>query len=260
MNSHNVLEIKDLNVAFGNKVVLENINLFLHNKEIMAIVGPNGGGKTTLLKTILGIYKPIKGEIKILGNKYKKLPKGLVGYLPQKDLINYNFPVLVKDVVFMGRKILKSFPYILNDQDREICFDALKRVNMEHLINTSFSNLSGGQKQRVLIARVLAMQPKILMFDEPATGLDVVGQEDFYELINKLREEDNITILMVTHDIGVISKYVDTVACLNKKIHFHGSPLDGKLSEVLDKVFGKNMQFIVHDSKCLTCMGHHTHE
>lgn len=256
MSNQPILEINNLKVIFGDKVILENINLKLHKKEIMAIVGPNGGGKTTLLKTILGIYKPVAGEIRIFGKKYKRLPKGFVGYLPQKDLINYNFPILVKDVVCMGRKILKPFPSILNEEDKDFCYEALKKVGMEKFIKASFSSLSGGQKQRVLIARLLAMQPKILMFDEPSTGLDVVGQEDFYELINELRVENDIAILMVTHDIGVISNYVDTVACLNKSIHFHGSPKDGKLPDVLEKVFGKNIQLIVHDHQCLTCKGH----
>ncbi|WP_188020346.1 metal ABC transporter ATP-binding protein [Deferribacter autotrophicus] len=255
MENNFVIEIKNLDVKINNKLILQNINLTLKEKEIMAIVGPNGGGKTTLIKTILGFYKPSAGTIKIMGKQFQKIPKGLIGYLPQKDLINYNFPILVYDVVLMGRRILKKFLEKTTDKDKEICLDALDKVGMSGYLNRPFNKLSGGQKQRVLIARLLAMKPKILLFDEPATGLDVVGQEDFYELINKLKEEEKISILMVTHDIGVISSYVDMIACLNRTIHYHGPPEHGIQPEILEKVFGKNIQFVIHDHRCATCRG-----
>ncbi|MGA1845637.1 metal ABC transporter ATP-binding protein [Deferribacter abyssi] len=255
MENNLVIEIKNLNVLISNKHILQNINLTLKEKEIMAVVGPNGGGKTTLLKTILGFYKPSSGTIKIMGKQFNRIPKGMIGYLPQKDLINYNFPILVYDVVLMGRKILKRFLEKTTAKDKEICLDSLNKVGMTNYAYKPFNKLSGGQKQRVLIARLLAMKPKILLFDEPATGLDVVGQEDFYELINKLKKEENISILMVTHDIGVISNYVDMIACLNKTIHYHGPPQNEIQIEILEKLFGKNIQFIIHDHHCITCKG-----
>lgn len=245
-----ILEIKNLTVKLDNKVILEDINLEVEKGEIVAIVGPNGGGKTTLLKTILGFIKTYKGDIKILGLPPKKAVKtGRIGYLPQKNNVPKKFPVSVLDVVMFGlinsklskkEKIKKAIEY-------------LDYVGMKEFKNRPFSDLSGGQQQRVSIARVLVAEPEIIFLDEPSTGIDVVAQESFYEFLKRLRDEKNITIIMVTHDVGVVAKYVDKVAGLNRYLHFYGNPKEFFKKDILQKLYGADIELIVHSEECVAC-------
>ncbi len=245
-----VLEIKDLTVKIGSNTILENINLTVEEKEIVAIVGPNGGGKTTLLKTVLGFIKPTSGYIKLLNRSPKEAIKtGKVGYLPQKNNVPKRFPVSVLDVVLFGlvksnlskkEKIKKSLEY-------------LDYVGMLKFKDYPFSELSGGQQQRVSIARVLVADPKIVFFDEPSTGIDVVAQESFYEFLKKIRDQKGITVIMVTHDIGTVAKYVDKVAGLNRYLHYYGSPKDFFHRDILKKLYGSEIELIIHSEECVTC-------
>lgn len=254
MDSDAVICIDNLWVRYGDRVVLENINLTVYSREIFSIVGPNGGGKTTLLNTILAFKEPIQGNIQVMGENPKKIRKsGIIGYLPQKSEYDQYFPVNVFDVVAMSRFARKRSWGKLNNKDRECIHDALKMVEMADFENRHFGSLSGGQQQRVLIARALAIQPKILILDEPSTGLDAVAQDTFYHLLHKIRDREDITIIMVSHDIGTVSSVVDQIACLNKSIHFHGNPDEGIPSEALEKVFGRDIQFLIHDEHCKTC-------
>jgi zinc transport system ATP-binding protein len=141
----------------------------------------------------------------------------------------------------------------LDECDHEIIEAALDRIGMLDHKNDHFGSLSGGQRQRVLIARALALKPKILILDEPSTGLDVVAQDRFYKILQTIRDEESMTILVVSHDIGAVSSVVDHIACLNRKIHFHGKPHDRSPLDALDKVFGKHVHFLMHDETCETC-------
>lgn len=241
-------------VRYNHHVVLQNIHLKIQKREIVSIVGPNGSGKTTLLNTILGFKDPFKGKVFVFGKDPQDIERnGMIGYLPQSSPHDTQFPVRVFDVVAMSRYGRKAFGGRLDIHDKEQIEDCLKKVEMSDFQSHHFGSLSGGQKQRVLIARALALQPKILILDEPSTGLDSVAQDQFYRILQKLRVDENLTILMVSHDIGVVSGIVDQIACLNKQIHFHGNPKACIPSEALNKVFGKNVHFVLHDKNCETC-------
>ena len=254
METQAAVWMEDVWVSYDTTVVLENINLNIQEQEIVSIVGPNGGGKTTLLSTILGFKQPFRGGVRVLGEAPVKVQRsGLIGYLPQRSIHDHRFPVSVFDVVAMSRYARKGMWQRLNAEDRGRIEDALAKVGMAEYADHHFGSLSGGQQQRVVIARALARQPKILILDEPSTGLDAVAQDTFYHLLQTIRDAEGLTIIMVSHDIGTVSSVVDQIACLNKKIHFHGRPTDCIPSEALEKVFGKNIQFLVHDEHCETC-------
>ena len=179
----NVVYMKNVSVKYGDNLVLENINLEIKEKEIISIVGPNGGGKTTLLNVIMGFKQIFQGEIRVLGNSPKSIQKtGMIGYLPQVNSFDRNFPVKVFDVVAMSRYAKKSFFERLTKRDKELIFNTLGKVEMASFVNHHFGSLSGGQKQRVLIARALAIEPKLLILDEPSTGFcdtdEVISHSD----------------------------------------------------------------------------------
>ena len=246
--------LQDVWVKYDHQSVLEEITLAIYPREIVSIVGPNGSGKTTLLNTILGFIEPYRGSVRVFELSPRKMKQnGLIGYLPQNIEVDPKFPINVFDVVSMTRYARKPFYARLTGKDREIIMQCLEKVEMEKLIHHHFGTLSGGQKQRVLIARALALQPKILILDEPSTGLDAVAQDRFYHLLQTLRDQEELTILMVSHDIGAVSGIVDQIACLNRRIHFHGKPEDCIPSEALERVFGKNVHFVLHDKNCEMC-------
>ena len=213
------LQLKNIIVNWNKTPVLKDINLEVDENEFMAIIGPNGGGKSTLLKTILGLIKPEKGSIQILG-KNQKDAMDLIGYLPQKSYFDLSFPINVFEVVLMGRYkgLFKSY----KNEDKEVVINALKAVEMLEFRDRQISELSGGQMQRVFIARALAREPKLLLLDEPTASVDPEMQESFYKLLSSLK--DKMTIILVTHDVGVASSYVDSVACLNQRLFYHGPP------------------------------------
>lgn len=249
------IEINNLTVTLDGRAVLKDINLSLDEGRFIGIVGPNGGGKTTLLRAILGLIKPASGKILIFGRPPEEVLKtgSIFGYLPQTLKIRQNFPVRVIDVVMMGRygKIGRlRWP---GDKDRRKAIECLSMMNVKELKDVPFGQLSGGQQQRASIARALAGEPKILILDEPSTSIDVVGQEDFYHLLKGLQKKFGITILMASHDIGAITTYVDEIACLNCIFHYQGNPL-GALSEtVLTGLYGKKVDLLLHTDICDKC-------
>lgn len=256
MSVSDVVSIKHVWVRYGGKTVLEDINFNVREKEIISIVGPNGGGKTTLLYTLMGLKKPFRGEISVMGTSgVAELPPGTVAYLPQLHHHDRSFPVNVFDVAAMSIRAMKKPGQRLSGSDREALDAALAMVDMKAFRQHHFGTLSGGQQQRILIARALAVKPVLLIMDEPSTGLDAVAQDSFYRLLQQLRDEEGLTIIFVSHDVGTVSAMVDTVACLNRKIHFHGNPQDGIPSAAREAVFGTGINFLIHDEQCKTCRG-----
>lgn len=254
MNPNIIISFSNVWVQYDDNIVLEDIDLTVYEKEIITVVGPNGSGKSTLLKTILGFNQPYRGEVRVFGKPPKKIRKsGLIGYLPQGSHYDSQFPVGVFDVVAMSRYAQKRFIERLNKDDYRKIGESLEKVDMLDFKNHHFGSLSGGQKQRVLIARSLAIHPKILILDEPSTGLDAVAQDNFYQLLLQLRDNEALTIIIVSHDIGSVSTIADKVACLNRKMHFHGKPSECIPTEALAKVFGKDVYFLHHDEECETC-------
>jgi len=234
-----IVELKNIYVQYRDNLILEDINLKVYDKDFLGIIGPNGGGKTTLLKTILKIIKPTKGQV-LLCEGFEE--QNCFGYVPQTSHIDYLFPISVLDVVKTGRlskyKLFKRY----NNNDFDIAVDSLKKMDLLRYQNKLFGNLSGGEKQRVLIARALTINPKILLLDEPTSNIDSKVGYHFYELLNELNK--NITIIMVSHDIGAISQNVKKVACLNRKLVYHDSKEISK--EMLEKVYYCPVDLIAH--------------
>ncbi len=216
-----VIELKDVWVRYGNQVILEAVNLELEKPEgLLGIIGPNGGGKTTLLKVFLGLLKPYRGNVKLFGKTPEK-SRDLVGYVPQYKRFDFDFPISVWEVVLTGRMSHTGFLKKYSDEDKKAAEDALKTVEMFQYKNRQIGQLSGGQRQRVFIARALATNPKLLLLDEPNSGLDPHMQDELYRLLDRLKND--MAIIMVTHDLSAVSVYVDKIACLNRKLHYHNS-------------------------------------
>ncbi|HNR89649.1 MAG TPA: metal ABC transporter ATP-binding protein [Spirochaetota bacterium] len=253
-----IIALNNVWVEFGSIIVLEDITLAVCPREIVSIVGPNGSGKTTLLRTMMGLTRPTRGTVSILETAPAEIMRtGRIGYLPQERRQDERFPVTAYDVVAMSRFARTAVIERLTRTDRQAIEGALETVGMADAARAHFGSLSGGQKQRVLIARALALNPEILLLDEPSTGLDAVAQDSFYLLLRKLRDERGLAIVIVSHDIGTVSMIVDTVACIKRKLHFHGKPADCLGSDRLAEVFGKNVYVLHHDKNCPTCRDDH---
>jgi zinc transport system ATP-binding protein len=213
-----VIDIKNVSFAYDKQMILEDINLSVEEKDFLAIIGPNGGGKSTLLKLILGIIKPQKGSISVL-DKVPSKSLTHIGYVPQNTNVNTDFPIKVIEVVMMGHVGSKR-PLFGYGKDEVLCaMGALSEVGMEDFAQTKIGALSGGQRQRVMIARALCAHPQILILDEPTSSIDITGQKEIYELIKKLNE--SITIIVVSHDISVILEYASKAAHVNKTLSYH---------------------------------------
>lgn len=250
--------LEDVWVHYGSGWVLEGVTVSVSRGEILGIVGPNGSGKSTLLRVITGLVVPARGSVHVLGRRrrgHEYIPG--IGYLPQKTQAISNFPVLALDVVLMGRYPGSGLWGRPGRRDKEKARGLLSMLGIGHLADKPFSRLSGGQQQRVRIAMALACDPQVLILDEPSTGIDVVAQEEFYRLLARLRDQTNLAVIMVSHDIGTITNFADRVACLNRRLHYHGPPEGCWDPSILARMYGANMQVIVHDLHCETCARRH---
>lgn len=252
-----VFELKNIDYYFDNKQVLENINIRINRGDFLAIVGPNGAGKSTLLKVILGLLPLQRGEIYIDGKSYKKNTQSAlkISYVSQKaNAFTAGFPAGVKEVVLSGLTKTKRIFQWFNKNDEQQVDNVLHRLNIHHLKNKNIAELSGGQQQRVLIARALISNPSVLVLDEPTNGIDAKHVNEFYATLQHLKEE-GITIILVTHDIGVVVDTATKVACLNKHLHFHGSTEEFKsLDEVeISKIYGHPIKFVDHQHNRSCC-------
>ena len=213
-----IIEIEDLDFAYNGETVLKDVNLTVRRKDFTAVIGPNGGGKTTLLKLILGLLIPVKGAVRVDG-KSPQEASPCIGYVPQDVHTNRSFPITVMDVVLMGNLDPNKRLSRRSAVNRRDALAALERMEMVAHADKKIGMLSGGQRQRVFIARALLSRPKLLLLDEPTASIDTKGQANFYRLLKELNQE--ITVLVVSHDLLVISRYVKSVACVNKKLHYH---------------------------------------
>lgn len=248
------IEIRNLTVRLNGREILSDINHSLQEGRFLGIVGPNGGGKTTLLRILIGLVRPTTGKALVFGKTPKEAVKdGMFGYLPQHMNVDADFPATALDVVFMGLYGRAGIFRRHSAEDKRKPGEILSTMGMSGFEKHIFGALSGGQQQRVSIARALVSDPRILILDEPSTGIDAVGQEDFYHLLKGLQKRFNLTIIMVSHDIGVITSYVDEIACLNRTLHYHGSPLGALNEEVLKELYGKNIEVIMHSHLCEKC-------
>jgi zinc transport system ATP-binding protein len=211
--------IDELCFSYSGKEVLHNINLSVHQGDFVAIIGPNGGGKTTLIKLVLGLLKPTRGSIKIK-NQSPRSNDTAIGYVPQQIDHNLSFPATALDIVLMGKHNPRKRSLFRGiQQDREDALIALEKMAIAEFSDRKITDLSGGQRQRVLIARALVANPELLVLDEPTASIDTKGQTDFYKLLKDLNED--LTILMVSHDLLTVSSYAKSIACVNKRLHYH---------------------------------------
>ncbi|MGL5035846.1 MAG: metal ABC transporter ATP-binding protein [Microcystaceae cyanobacterium] len=236
-----VITIRHLWASYGGDTVLEDINLSVKERDFIGIIGPNGGGKTTLLKTILGLHPIAQGEIRILG-KTVSLGRRGIGYVPQWVDYDQAFPINVWDVVATGRLNPRSLFRPYQRQDREKIAEVLEKVDLYALRHRAIGQLSGGQRQRVYIARALATEPKILILDEPTASIDPQIRTSIYSLLEELNQ--TLTIVMISHDVGAIARYVKTVGCLNRRLHYHGEKL--LTAEMLEQAYQCPVDLISH--------------
>lgn len=216
--SETAIEIHSLDFRFNGQSVLEDIDLVVRSGDFMAIIGPNGGGKTTLLKIMLGLLAPNRGSVRVFGKPPHSVSHR-IGYVPQNVHINQRFPISALDVVLMGL-IKPGKSWARHSQaDRLAAGRALDRMQMGAYGHRRIGELSGGQRQRIFISRALVANPEILLLDEPTASIDTKGQHDFYEMLDALNQE--ITIVLASHDLMVLSRHVKSVACVNRNLHYH---------------------------------------
>lgn len=241
----NVVDIKNLSFAYDGVPVLENVNLAVPEQDFVTIVGPNGGGKTTLLKLLLGLLEPDRGTVEVFGTTPARA-RSRIGYVPQYFRFDLAFPIKVLDVVLMGRFGHRYRFGWFGKSDKDRASAALAEVGLTGLENRRFATLSGGQRQRVLIARALAAEPDLLLLDEPTSNMDAVIQEELQELLARLNERH--TLLMVTHDIAFVATHVKSVACVNRRLVLH--PTSELTQDVVCDLYGRDMRLIRHDHRC----------
>ncbi len=213
-----IVDISDLSFSYDGDPVLQDVNFSVRQRDFIAIIGPNGGGKTTLLKLILGLLKPNAGTILVDGQAPSKA-SACIGYVPQNVHMNSRFPITALDVVLMGRLNPKKRWARQSAANRREALAALDRIGMANHAHRRIGALSGGQRQRVFIARALVSRPKLLLLDEPTASIDTEGQAEFYNLLKTLNQD--LTILVVSHDLLVVSRFIKSVACVNKGLHYH---------------------------------------
>lgn len=214
-----LLEMKNLSASYGTNIVLQDVDFTVYENDFIGVIGPNGGGKTTLLKVILGLIKPVRG--KLIFNQ-ELMSGNKTGYLPQISTGDNSYPVTVKDVVLSGLMIRKGLISRMSSVDRRKAGSVIEELGLTELADASLNELSGGQLQRVLLGRAVIGDPKLLLLDEPGNFVDANFEKDFYEKLITLNKR--MAILMVSHDVGTISAHIKSFACVNRFLHYHPSP------------------------------------
>ena len=244
MENKPVIVFSKATVSYGNQTALEEISLEVRQGELIGVIGPNGSGKTTLLKAILGQVGPVSGNVQIFDCSCEKLRchhRARIGYLPQKGIIDPDFPLTVYEAVMMGRYSALGLLRRPRTSDHQIVHQVLQDVGMIEHADTPLGHLSGGQQQRIFIARALAQQPEVLLLDEPTTGVDTPTQRSILDLIRRLRDTLRLTILLVTHDVNMISPIADRLALLNTRLIAAGPSQAILTREILTQAYGKQV-------------------
>ncbi len=250
--------MRDVSVQYGNKTVLEAINIHVHQGQFVAFLGPNGSGKTTLLKTLLGVIAPSGGAIYIEGGASDRQPSLQFGYVPQIDNVDWSFPVTVRQVVWMGLQRGREWRPWVTRSDRQQIEAVLARLNITHLQHRHIGELSGGQQQRVFIARALVSRPDILVLDEPTSDVDVYHTETILHLLADLNQAGQ-TIIMSTHDVNAAAAHLPWVVCINRTIVAQGPPDAVFCKEILDRTYGADLVVHRQDGQVLVYETPHAH-
>ncbi len=241
-HNKNVIEVSSVSFFYTpNDLVLDKVSLNLHKGDYLGIIGPNGGGKSTLLKIMLGLLKPTKGSVRIFGQDLKNFKDwSKIGYVPQRTgQFESSFPATVEEVVEMGRYAKAGLLKGLSKTDKSEVKKALERVGMLEYKERLIGQLSGGQQQRVFIARALVTEPEIIFLDEPTAGVDVKTQKEFYTLLRKLNKELNLTLVLISHELDVVAHEASEICYLNRIIDYYGEPMKLLEGEYFHKLIGK---------------------
>jgi zinc transport system ATP-binding protein len=244
-----LLEMNSVSVSYGSNLALQDADLKVYDNDFIGVIGPNGGGKTTLLKVILGLVKPVKGNV-VFNQELQGSSK--IGYLPQISTGDNNFPVTVKDVVLSGLMIRKGLISMMSQSDKKKAGEVIEELGLADLETSALSELSGGQLQRVFLGRAIIGDPRLLLLDEPGNFVDANFENDFYEKLRILNKR--MAIMMVSHDVGTISAHIKSFACVNRHLHYHPS------SEITNEelmAYGCPIQLITHGEVPHTVLKNH---
>lgn len=254
MSDAPAIVLEGVRFAYNGQAVLDDVTLSIERGDFACIVGPNGGGKTTLLKLMLGLLRPRAGTLRVLGQSPGQVQQR-IGYLPQHSRLDMDYPVTAGDVVLMGRLGQGLAFGRYGRADRAAAAEALAAVNLAELAGRSIAELSGGQRQRVLIARALAVEPELLLLDEPTAGLDPAASDDLYDILASLN--DRLTVVLVSHDMEVVSCHVRSVICVHQRVRLH--PTEEFTDAVAHDLYGRSVRRIRHEHDCLEegCQGGH---
>jgi zinc transport system ATP-binding protein len=245
-----VAALDRVTLDLGADRILQDVTMTIAPGEFLGLLGPNGSGKTTLLKILLGLWRPTRGRVQLFGVDVASFRDWhRVGYVPQKAAaFEPRFPASVLEVVISGRCRRAGLGRRFRAEDRTAALDALHTVGMLDARDRLIGELSGGQQQRVFIARALVTHPELLVLDEPTVGVDIEAQDRFYALLRALNQ-DGATLVLVSHDIGVVAKEVTRVACLNRELYFHGEPGEALRSGALEHLYRANSVVVSHDHR-----------
>ena len=235
-----VIKLENVTYGYNSDLVLEDISFKADQGDLLGIIGPNGAGKTTLFSLILGLLEGYQGKITVFGEDIRNNRKVLkkIGYIPQKNIIDQGFPATVEEIVSLG---------VLERKTKDKIISAIKIVGLLEQKHKRIGELSGGQQQRILIAKALVNEPQLLILDEPTTGIDLETQNKFYALLRKLNSENKITIILASHDLDAINKLANKIACVNRKMSFHGDAREFFGNEQLLKSYSESsMQAHMH--------------
>ena len=242
------VELEGVGVSYGEVRVLDGINLTVEPGDFLGIIGPNGSGKTTLLRVMLGLLEPQDGSVRLFGQPPASFREWRrVGYVPQRAALDPSLPVTVQEVVASGLVASLGVFQRIGRAQRARVSDALARAGMEAHARARIGALSTGQQQRVLIARALVSDPELIILDEPTGGVDPEAQTSFYAMLHHLNREREVTLVLVSHDIGVVAKEVTKLACLNRRLIFHGRPGDFLSDAALTALYGPSVRIVSHD-------------
>ncbi len=245
-----IFSVKDISFKVRGQNILTNISFDIFTSDYIAIIGPNGGGKTTIIRILLGLEEPTSGEVEIFGTKLKNFKEWYkIGYVPQRaTLVDESFPATVEDVVNMGRTSQRKLFSSVSQEDKKCVLDAMTKMDVYDLKDKMVGTLSGGQRQRVMIARALASNPEILILDEPNTGVDMNSQKKFYKLLKELNTQEGITIVFITHDIGVIADDIARLFTINQKVIVCNNPKETLSCEEMSELYGIDAH-LLHNHK-----------
>lgn len=242
------IRVESLSAAYGSRRALEEVSLTVPRGAMLGVVGPNGGGKSTLIKALLGLVRHHEGRVEMLGGEVDRAARRLVGYVPQREEVNWNFPLNALDVVLMGRipsvKLLRRY----GERDRRLAREALETVGMEGHSGARIRELSGGQQQRVFLARALAQEAEILLLDEPVSGVDAPSQHEIFDLLHRLQAAGK-TIVVTTHDLSCVAERFDLALLLNRRVVALGRPAEVFTKDLLDEAYESHLMLLDVDGR-----------